>query len=248
MTKSPKIGILITARLKSTRLRRKVLRPMLGKPMILHLIESLQRTKFSSNIVLITSNLSSDDELESLAVGNGIEIYRGHPDDVLLRIYEAASFHSFDHVVNCTADNPLIFPEWVDNLMDYHIKSNNDYSTVMGLPWGTFSWALAISAVKKAIEIKQEIDTEVWGGYFTENSIFKCGDLPIDPKGYSAVRLTVDEIEDFVLVQEVLNYYQSNGLYNSFSNFIDLYKYDPELFRVNRQVKQKKGKPVKFKS
>ena len=47
-----KIAFLITARLKSTRLPMKVIKPMHGKPMIVHMLDRLKESIDSSSINL----------------------------------------------------------------------------------------------------------------------------------------------------------------------------------------------------
>ena len=53
-------AILITARLKSQRLPRKVLKPLCGKPMIEHMVERLRFADFTDRIILCTSPLEED--------------------------------------------------------------------------------------------------------------------------------------------------------------------------------------------
>lgn len=62
-----KVGILITARLKSTRLPKKVLKKLGDKPLISHLIDRMRDVHLADSITIITSPISQDDDLEKFA-------------------------------------------------------------------------------------------------------------------------------------------------------------------------------------
>ena len=55
-----KIGFLITARLKSSRLKLKILKPLNGFSVIERIIQRAKKVKECSDIVLCTSKLSQD--------------------------------------------------------------------------------------------------------------------------------------------------------------------------------------------
>jgi len=240
--------ILITARLKSTRLPKKVLKPLKGRPMICHLIDRLKRSKKTDGIVLCTSPVGQDDPLEETAKQEGIECFRGHPDDVLLRLTNAAETFSARTIISCTADNPFVDPEYIDKLVQFHHAKDNDYSNISGLPFGTFSYAVSYPAMVKACEIKKTMDTEVWGGYFTRTGLFKCGTLEVtDPEvKRPELRLTVDMPEDFELVSRIFdNLYKEDEEF-SLHDIIRFLDDNPELIQINSNVVQKPGKKIEY--
>ena len=145
-----KIAILITARLKSTRLPMKVIKPIHSRPMIAHMLDRLKLTQRPDDIIICTSPVAQDDPLEKIAQQEGVLCYRGHPEDVLLRLTNAAKEFGVDTVISCTADNPFIDPGYIDRLADFHLKHNYDYSKTEGLPFGTFSYALSYQAMVRA--------------------------------------------------------------------------------------------------
>src|SRR3989344_7870705 len=102
-----RIGILIACRLKSERLPEKALIPILGKPMISHLIERVKTAKMVNEVVLCTSTNPQDDPLVDIARGNNICVFRGSEEDVLGRFIAAAEEYNLDHVVRVTGDDPL---------------------------------------------------------------------------------------------------------------------------------------------
>lgn len=117
-----KTAILITARLKSTRLKEKALKPIMGRPMLSHMIERLRLADRPEQIIICTSTVAQDDRLCELAEEEGVKHFRGDPDDVLQRMLDAADNFQVDTIVNCTADNPFVDPIYIDKLVDFHLS------------------------------------------------------------------------------------------------------------------------------
>ncbi|GAI23440.1 unnamed protein product, partial [marine sediment metagenome] len=107
-------AIFITARTKSTRLPKKVLRKIKGKTIIEHLIDRLKLAKLPDLIVLCTSTNPNDDILVDIAKKNGIEYFRGSEDDVLARFLKAASAFNIDFISITWGDEPFCAPEYID--------------------------------------------------------------------------------------------------------------------------------------
>jgi spore coat polysaccharide biosynthesis protein SpsF len=193
--------------------------------------------------------VTQDDPLEEIARQEDIRCFRGHPDDVLLRITCAAKTFGVDTVISCTADNPFVDPVYIDKLVEFHHAEGNDYSKIVGLPFGTFSYALSYSAMVKACEIKNETDTEVWGGYFIETGLFKCGIFRVtDPEiRRPDLRLTVDNPEDFELVSRIFDALYKPEEPFSLQEIVRLCNENPELEAINAHIKQKPGKPIRVK-
>ena len=78
-----KFTFLITARLKSKRLPKKVLLEVLGKPLIVHMINRIKYAKNIDKIIICTSTNVQDDPLEEITKQENIYCYRGSEDDVL---------------------------------------------------------------------------------------------------------------------------------------------------------------------
>ena len=81
---------IVQARMDSTRFPGKVLRPILGTPLIEILLQRLGRATQVDQIVLATSAHPTNDELAAHAYQLGITVFRGSEDDVLDRYHAAA--------------------------------------------------------------------------------------------------------------------------------------------------------------
>ncbi|MCI5116450.1 MAG: hypothetical protein D3920_03640 [Candidatus Electrothrix sp. AW2] len=245
-----KTAILITARLKSTRLKEKALKSIMGRPMLAHMIERLRLASRPAQIIICTSTVAQDDRLCNLAEGEGVEHFRGDPDDVLQRMLDAAHYFQVDTIVSCTADNPFVDPVYIDKLVDFHLSEGNDFSMSEGLPFGTFAYILKREAVEQACRIKDTIDTEVWGGYFTDTGLFKCGTLTVTDSAIRCpeLRLTVDTQEDFTLIAEVFKRLFVSGKVFKLKEIVELCKNNPDLLEINNEIQQQPGSPIKIKS
>src|SRR5690348_12934070 len=99
MTK-PVIAVFIPVRLDSTRLPRKAMLDIEGKPAIVHLIERLQLASLPQMIVLCTTTDSTDDELVGVANSCGIRHCRGSKEDLLKRYHQAVNENGVNQIVN----------------------------------------------------------------------------------------------------------------------------------------------------
>ncbi len=245
-----KTAILITARLKSTRLPKKVLKPLVGRPMLAHMLDRLKLAQSSDEIIIITSPFEQDDPLVELAACEGVKSFRGDPDDVLLRMKMAAEEFGVETLISCTADNPFVDPVYIDRLVAFHRQQKHDFTNTEGLPWGVFSYAIDYAALVKACEIKAEKDTEVWGGYFTQTGLFNWGTLQItDPAVcWPELRLTVDTPEDFELVEKIFAELYRPGEVFALQEILALCRRREDLVLINTGVMQKAGIPIKLKA
>ena len=246
-----KVASFITARLKSKRLPKKVLKMLNGKPMIAHLVDRLKLSKECKKIILCTSILDQDNPLEDFAISNGIEVFRGDPDDVLLRLRDAAKKFNTDLISSCTADNPLIDPISMDELIKYHKKNNFDFCKSENLPFGTFTMTVSRKAVEKACEIKNSNNTEFWPQYILKSGIFSTSQLfHKDPRVMRPkLRLTVDEELDFELMNIIFKTLSRNFDKKIFSlhDVVEFLDNNPKISEINSEVIQKIPPPIMLK-
>ena len=96
-------GIILTCRLKSTRLPLKAIRKINNKEFIIHVFDRLR--KLNLPIVLATTHNSEDDIICDLAKFKNINVYRGEEIDVLSRIYKASKKYQ---VLECYEESPQL--------------------------------------------------------------------------------------------------------------------------------------------
>ena len=241
--------ITITVRMKSTRLPKKVLLPIEGKRYIDHMIERLKLAKKISDIVLCTSTLEEDDVLIDVAKENGVKYYRGHPDDVMLRIYNGAKKFNADVLVSTTGDNVFTDPVFMDKMIEFFEKNNADYVFCKDLPIGIQSYIVKLSVMKDAIERKDDNDTEIWGGYLNLPNIYRVFEYIVSDSLFKHPewRLTLDYPEDYELFKRVFDELYQEGEIFSFKEIMTLFKKNPVIMEINKNREQIRPHQLKFK-
>jgi len=109
-----KLGIIIQARMSSSRLPGKVLQSILGKPMLQYLLERLEHRDAHDPVIVATSSDASDREIADFCRSHGILCHRGPLENVALRFSEAARAASLDAFVRVNGDSPLLDQRLVD--------------------------------------------------------------------------------------------------------------------------------------
>lgn len=123
-----RVGIIVQARMGSTRLPGKVLLPLGGKPVIQHVLERLMSVRASQTLVLTTSDKPADTPLVDFARNLGVKTFRGSEADVLDRYYRCAQAYDLAHVVRATGDNPFVDPEECERLIRFYLEKNLSYA------------------------------------------------------------------------------------------------------------------------
>ena len=215
-----KVGLVIQARMGSTRLPGKILMDLCGKPLLLHIINTLRSLDKNHIIIVATTILSKDDVVKSFCDEHKILCFRGSEMDVLDRYYKAAISFNLDHVVRLTGDNPLIDTENLQYLIDEHLKNGADYSSNKsevdsGLPEGVGAEMFTFSALERSWrEGKKENHREHVNEYILEN-VNQFNVLRVEAKEkvpYENIRLTVDTISDLTFVESVIRSLEDNNM------------------------------------
>ena len=222
------IGYIIYGRLKSTRLPKKGLLKIDDKSLINIFIERINTSKNIDKIVFATSELPEDKPLKKLAEKEGLEVYCGQPEDVIMRLYNAAKTFHFDYFLTTMVDGPFQLREVIDESVKKIV--NEGYDMVYSYPFqpnGTDCYGLNTKAVQKIIKIKNTTNTEAWGKYFTNTNLFRWCVVNVfenhpDLKDF---RLTIDYPEDYIFCQDLYKDLQKKyGLDFTAFNLIELLK------------------------
>lgn len=239
---------IIEARMKSTRLPGKVLKPILGKPMLEILIERIRQARRIDGVVVATTDSAADDPIEALAKSLHVGCFRGSENDVLDRVLQAARRYSADIVVEITGDCPLIEAEKIDQMVCSYQHMQCDFmmnrfdgSYPPGLGLRIF-WRETLERVNQLTQ--NPVDREHVTLYVWEHpelfSIYPFQNN-LDRK-YWDIRLTVDNEEDFVLIAAIFSeLYPQNPRFDLY-DMIDLLERKPELLEINRHIQ---GKPIR---
>ncbi|MEK7642652.1 MAG: NTP transferase domain-containing protein, partial [Patescibacteria group bacterium] len=120
-------GIIIQARMGSTRLPEKVMKDLSEKPSLWHTVERCRKSKKADIVIVATTTESADDKIANFCEENRIACYRGSLKDVLDRFYETASKFKLTTIIRANSDCPLIDPETIDRCVEEFEKLGVDY-------------------------------------------------------------------------------------------------------------------------
>lgn len=119
---------IIQARIGSTRLKNKMLLSLHGKPIIEWVIKRVQKAELLDDLIVAIPDTKENNLLESYCHNYGVKTYRGAENDVLDRFFKAAIIVKASKIVRICADNPLIDPEEIDNLITFFNNNECDYA------------------------------------------------------------------------------------------------------------------------
>lgn len=236
---------ILQARVSSSRLPGKVLKDILGAPMLLRQIERVKRAEKIDKLVIATSTESSDNPLENLCSENGMSCFRGSLNDVLDRFYKAALPFKPEHVVRLTGDCPLADPVLIDRLIQYHLDGRFDYSSNCveptwpdGLDAEIFRFSCLEEAWCEATLSSQR--EHVTPFIRQQEERYRIGSIK-NGVNLSMLRWTVDEPEDFELVTQIYaSLYPSNPAFTT-ADILDLLKKKIGLQDINARYKRNEG-------
>jgi len=123
----PRIVAVIQARMGSTRLPGKVLRPVAGKPLLWHIIHRLKASRQIADIAVATTVNPLDEAIVEFGEAHGVTVIRGPEDDVLARFAKAAEMLDADIIVRVSSDAPFLDARFIDHLVISMIEQGGDY-------------------------------------------------------------------------------------------------------------------------
>ena len=204
-------AVIVQARMGSSRLPGKVLKPINKIPMLKFLYDRLLKSKKIDKIIIATSSLDTDNPIEELCLKYRIPFFRGSENNVLERYYLCAKQFHIKTIIRVTADCPFIDPSLIDKMLISFSKSNLDYfaNTVPPekslWPDGSDIEIFSFGALEKAnSEAIESDDLEHVTFYFwkSKSKLFKIGQIK-NNFDWSKYRFTVDYPEDYEVVLRI---------------------------------------------
>lgn len=241
-----KVVIIDQARMASTRLPGKVLKPVLGKPLLEYQIERLRRAARAHEIVIATTTNPSDDVLVAFCRQRGVKVYRGSELDVLSRYYGAAKAFGADVVVRVTSDCPVIDPAVVDQVIGHYLDHRDEYdyvsnTQVRSFPRGMDAEVFSMEALELAYrEGRLDYEREhVTPFLYRHPERFRVGQW-VFPENRGDERWTVDTPEDFELLRRIIEALYPGKPEFTLADILQLLDRHPDWRQINAHVNQKK--------
>lgn len=201
------LGIIIQARLGSSRLPSKILKPFQSKTILSFLIDKLAVLEIP--VIVATTTSESDDQLVDYLEQNNYNYYRGSEQNVLERYIETAKHFEIENIIRITSDNPFLDIEILEELIDlFNSNRNDDYwsFTLNNKPTvlshiGIFAEIVSLDALvflQKNFSDPSYSEHVTFGIYTNPESFKICfADKTEVFSKYSNTRLTIDTPEDY---------------------------------------------------
>ena len=242
------VVVALIARLKSKRLKQKVLKPFHTDNLITDLYKRLNISD-KTKVVLATSNLLEDLPLVNLFEQKGFNVFKGDAVSVIDRMLDLAYQEKAGCIFRVTGDNPFTDPYIMDEMIDLLLDNDLDYVKVNNVPFGVGAELFSTSYLW---DLYIKLNTTEFSEYLTwyvlndEKIRIGCIDV-VSNNTIKLVNLSVDLEEDYLRCLKLLkkiNKYNFNdiALKDVFSNLDDLEEVD-----ITKQIKLPKGLQMSLK-
>ncbi len=208
------IGIIIQARLGSTRLPKKILKPFHEDKCILDIILDKMHQAEGGKVIVATTTDTSNDVLVKYLEQRDELVFRGSENDVLDRFIHAAKQFDVDGIVRICSDNPFLDIEGIKTLITKAEQTQADYIgfKINNMPsikthfgfWGEFARLSALEKVAATTDDRQAHE-HVTIHLYTHPEEYLCEwiDCPDFLQGRDDIRLTIDTQEDMDNAKQV---------------------------------------------
>lgn len=207
-----KVGIIVQARMTSTRLPGKVLMDIGGKPLLKFLIKRLKSVNDNIDLIVATTRDKEDEKVIELCDSINVPYYRGQKENVLKRYIECARKFNIDVIVRVCSDCPFIDPNGINELIIAYKKIHKadlvHNKHKKGYPFGTGAELVTLNTLEIAEKnANKKHQKEHVLPYILENSD-KFNIIKVNAPEYLRrpnYYLTVDYPEDLKVIREIVS-------------------------------------------
>lgn len=246
------IAAIVQVRMTSSRLPGKALKSVSGKPLLAYLVERLSFSNLIEKIIIATTTNHDDDIVETFCTQRNLDYYRGVEHDVLDRYYRTAKKFKVDHISRISSDCPLVDPVICDKLIQKYLDAKVDFvhsgSTLAeGLDCEIFSFkALETSWNEAKLKSEREHMTLYMHNHPEKFKKITFQNYQDDSK----YRFTVDDAEDYEVVEQIINnLYSENDKLPFSSEMIKTYlDENPDVYNKNAHIIRNEGLMISLKN
>jgi len=207
------VAAIVQVRSNSSRLPHKVLQPILGRQLLLRVVDRLQACPLVERVMVATTIDPSDDAIETLCKRHNLPCYRGEVDQVLNRLIGAARAFNCERFLRVCGDNPFLDP----GLMAQQLEAfcpEDDYCSfftatgepIITKPIGLFAEAVSLAALQRVLaEAEEPMYTEHATMFiYRKPDRFRIRKLSLPAYIDPELRFTIDYPEDVHFCERVL--------------------------------------------
>lgn len=242
-----KLGIILQARMNSSRLPGKVLKTVNGISPIKLIIDKMKYFKLEKNLIIATTTKKTDNKIIELCNSNKIKFFRGSENNVLLRYFNCSKKFKIKTIVRITADCPFVDMYLLKKMIRLFSKKKFDYmSNTYPLPCTypdgsdieifTFDLLKKTKQNAKLPSEKEHVTNLMYSGLTQKIKKINL------KNNYSKFRYTIDNKKDFKIYEK----YLTNNSYNFIikSKVYDLVKFlkiNSKLTIYQKKIKRNYG-------
>jgi len=241
-----KIVATVQARVGSSRLPAKVLKPILGKPMLELQLERIRQSRLIDEVVVATSTKSQDDPVEELARQVGVGCFRGSEEDVLSRITGALKAFQAQIHVEFMGDSPLPDPLLIDSVIGFYLKNQDSYDYVSNALKITYPPGADVYVCPVPILLKAQRDADPahrdlvgWHVFRSPPRYRICNLEAPSSFHHPDFHLEVDTQEDFEVISAIFEHFYPRDPGFGLGQVIEFLKAHPELVARNQHVERR---------
>ncbi|TGE33015.1 hypothetical protein [Desulfosporosinus sp. Sb-LF] len=233
-----KTGIFITARLGSTRLKKKHLLEVNGKAIIVYLIKRLT-AEFKREIgdahvevVITTSDEVENREFEALE-RFGVRVFYGSPNNIPLRHLQAAKALGFDSIISIDGDDILCSVTGARRVYE-SLNSGAEYVKTTNLPFGMNSTGYTTNFLEESlVSYSKDFLETGWGRIFDTEKIVNI-DMGLHQNN-DRLRFTLDYEMDFDFFKVLIEALGEGVIEISDRDVVELV-ISRKMFRLNEAI------------
>jgi len=234
-----KNAVFVTVRLKSTRLKKKVMLEVNGVYVLKYLVERI-KANFDGDIVLCTSTHEDDDPIQVFANLENIKCFRGSEEDVLDRYYQAAKCFDIGKIYIIYGDEPFTDVETMNKNFEMLEESKAMWIKNDSLPEGTYGYGITLKGLEYLNNNKIAEGLEVWQMMASDMPLEKIEYHTEMKSRYENIRVTIDYKEDFEVFKKIINQIGEDYKTITLEDLVQLYEtqglYNINGFRIEEYI------------
>ena len=251
-----KTGIILLARIGSSRLPGKVMLDLCGKPVLEQIICRLKKIKLAEELVVATTVNTKDNAIVSLCEHLGVSYYRGSEENVLDRCIQAAEAYDLDVIVRLGADTPFIDWEIIEDMLRlffFEYENGNHLEYLSNNLKRSFPLGLDADVMTRNAFVRIDLETKSCSPeerksneinvipYLHQNLNKFCTLSYHKDYDYSHLRWTLDTPEDFILIKKIYESLYPENPDFLMRDILDLLQKYPEWSQINSKIVPKSG-------
>jgi spore coat polysaccharide biosynthesis protein SpsF len=235
-------GMFITARLGSSRLKRKHLRLVNDKPIISYLLErSLKEFENeiadnSIKVVIVSSDEEENREFER-HIPEWVDVFYGSKENIPLRHLQAAQHFGFNNIIAVDGDDILCSCKAMRAV--YHSLLENEYVKTDNLPFGMNVMGYSRNFLDSSLQNYENTVLETgWGRIFDQS---KCIAIEVPDLSElmkdenNLLRFTLDYREDLNFLEAIIKAF-GERIYEASDNEIIETSWNSQLYKINEII------------